>query len=514
MKKISLRCNAPMCRFFRHVLIFSYAIVVLACSHSKEITGKARFTGRFSGYFPVEKNFMVKVSVPNLVLGELKQLDEYEIQLELDGSFSLSIPLFCPVYALFSVNEEGCGVFFLSPDQETKVELSLNEMGKMQIKIIEGQELTMEDMDNINKSFMEFIYKVYDPNSFNELRLDMSPEEYKECILQWTEKQISTIVEENENLPENLKQLLDRELKWNTYTGYLFSYESTLQYLYEKQQNEKGMNNTVFPPARPDKPYYSFLGFFDWSNSPVFNTPAYPRIFKYILADSVLNIPDINNRLLTDWIKEVKTIMADLIGSDAGWFYDMLILHAYWKQLDEELQPLSGQQIEDIKFYFKNPTFAKFLFMENEATIQQVKLSAIIKETPAVDKEKLIEAIVSSYKGKVVVVDFWATWCGPCLIAIKESQELKLEMQDRDLVFVFITNDSSPKNIWEKKIPGIGGEHYYLQSEEWKSISFSTKYGFQGIPAYLIFNKKGELKNKMTAYPGNDEMRAMIEELL
>jgi len=130
-------------------------------------------------------------------------------------------------------------------------------------------------------------------------------------------------------------------------------------------------------------------------------------------------------------------IMSPLIGSDTGLFYDMLALHAYLKQVDEELKPLSNQQVEDIKVYFKNPTFSKFLFTENNSTIKQAKLSAIIKETPAVNKEKWMEAILSSYKGKVVVVDFGATWCGPCFEAIKQSKGIKEELQEKRL-FLFI----------------------------------------------------------------------------
>jgi thioredoxin-related protein len=99
--------------------------------------------------------------------------------------------------------------------------------------------------------------------------------------------------------------------------------------------------------------------------------------------------------------------------------------------------------------------------------------------------------------------------------AISESRKLKAEMIDKDVVFVYITNSSSPKELWEQKIPGIGGEHYYLGNKgEWESISYSEKYGFEAIPTYLIFDSEGNLQNKLTAYPGNDKFKHLIQNLL
>lgn len=497
--------------FCKISIIFAGIIVLSGCVPRNTSTGKATLIGKFSGTFPVGQIYTVKVAVPNLVLGELQQFDEYETQLERDGSFSLSIPLFTSVYAILSINEEEQGAFFLSLDKETKIELSLNETNTMKVKLIKGKELTPEDMDKTDSLFMEFVQKVFYSNNLSGLRYDMSPEEYRDYILNWTEDQISTIFKKAENLPEDQKQMISKIMKQHTYTGYLFNYENQVHFLYEKQRNNKETNDSVFTPIKPDKSYYSFLRFFDLNNPPFGNATFYSKMYQYILADSVLNIPSIDNQPLADWLKEVKTIMSPLIGSDTGLFYDLLALHAYRQQF-EELKPLSDKQKEEINTYFKNPTFARFLFEENDKTIKQSKLSSMVKETPKVEKEKLMEAIVSQYKGKVVVVDFWATWCGPCFQAMKEIEPLKEELQGKNVVFVYIAETSSPIDLWKKKILSIDGEHYYLTEVESKYIKDYFK--FTGIPSYLIYDSEGILKYQNVGFPGVEEMRKMIEKRL
>ena len=503
-----------MKHFFKTTLIFSYVIFALAFSQSKAPTGKATLTGTFSGKFPAGQIFTVKLSVPNLVQGELKQFDEYETQLETDGSFSLSIPVFTSVYAMLSINEEDYGIFFLSPDVQTKVQLSFNEANKLQVKLIKGKEFTLNDYKKTSALLQEFVFKVnFDPeNLASGLRYTMSPEEYRDYILNWTEKQISTIIDKVESLQGNQKQQFANTMKWYAGTGLLFNYEGQIRYMYEQQQSGGKANETTYAPQKLNKSYYSFLRFFDWNNPPLGNATFYSGMYRHILSDSILNIPSITDKGLTNWLKEVKSIIAPLTGIESGLFYDFLTFHALRKQINDEFKPLSKQQVIDIKTYFNNPTFSQFLYKENDAMIKQTKYPSVINETPKTEKEKLMEAIVSQYKGKVVVVDFWATWCGPCLIAMQEIKPLKEELQGKNVVFVYITETSSPIDLWEKKILGISGEHYYLTEEESKYIK--NYFQITGIPAYQIYDSKGIMKYNNVGFPGKEEMRRKIIELL
>ena len=142
------------------------------------------------------------------------------------------------------------------------------------------------------------------------------------------------------------------------------------------------------------------------------------------------------------------------------------------------------------------------------ATPEEVK-----RETPKYDKvEDVVEAIVAKYPGKTVFVDFWATWCGPCVRAMETMKPLKEWMKEKDVVIVYLSAPNSDKAKWESMIGDIGGNHYWLNAEEWTAAC--DKFDIQGIPAYQIYNKKGEKAFQAIGYPGNEKMQEELEKAI
>ena len=127
--------------------------------------------------------------------------------------------------------------------------------------------------------------------------------------------------------------------------------------------------------------------------------------------------------------------------------------------------------------------------------------------------EKFIDTILEKYKGKTVLVDVWATWCGPCRQGHKELAPLKEEFKDKDIAWVYISAPSSIVSQWQQMIIDIPGDHYFINKEQYDYI-MDKLYESDGIPTYAIYNANGTMTFKNIGFPGRDKIRTELEKAM
>jgi thiol-disulfide isomerase/thioredoxin len=126
-------------------------------------------------------------------------------------------------------------------------------------------------------------------------------------------------------------------------------------------------------------------------------------------------------------------------------------------------------------------------------------------------KKTTMSKILAKHKGKVVLVDLWASWCGDCVKAMPEAEKLKVKNPNIDVIYLSLDRK---EDAWKNGIVkhNISGSENYWFADGWKN-NFNNYIDLNWIPRYMVINQKGKIAKYYAVVPQDLEIQKTIDEL-
>jgi len=202
---------------------------------------------------------------------------------------------------------------------------------------------------------------------------------------------------------------------------------------------------------------------------------------------------------------------------------DLYTAHILYDYINDMRQPLAEMTIdwlnENIKLDFARQQVLalneKYEALSRKDFSNSTNLLSTDNLEGITEGEQILRKIIEPWKGKIILIDVWGTWCGPCKEALKHSQELYERMKPYDMFFLYMANNSSEtswKNVInEYNVTGENVRHVNLPADQQSAVEDFLKVN--SYPSYFLIDREGHLL-EVNADPRNlDQFEELVKQV-
>jgi thiol-disulfide isomerase/thioredoxin len=477
---------------FTIAVIIFLMLIPHSCQQNTDKDNKVIIAGKVINYSDWDEHVTLEIHFRDL----LRFNENILVVLNEDGSFRTEADCYFPqdFYIIYG----RLATLFCSPGDSLFVEIDAdilenrnNEYPNEEyfVRITGGTAVT------INQDITEFLNlksKGYNWNEEKKIITESTPLEYKKHLYETEEVYLTLLDSFNRaNKTSRLFRLwaLD-DIRYGTW-DYLMRYRWV-------HPRYKGISEDSFKLSQD---YFSFLQEYDMNDNDLISIAHYDFLHEYYMyvtnafwhSDSTQE-----GRKLYDEGKKAACYLLciNYIHEQVtGFTRDVFTAQTYsnlleWKMLAEFEEIYNPENIrpqylvksleskyEKLKSYTDNPQF-----------IYGTNLQEIDKDVV----KPILDTLRNRYSGKVMYIDFWAPWCGPCMKEMPHSKELQDKYKNQDVVFVYLASRCSEKS-WKATIAKLQltGEHFLLSDDQYNILK--ARFGIAGIPHYVLSDKSGNV---------------------
>lgn len=431
---------------------------------------------------------------------DLLSIDEEEIrvaQIDENNSFQLSFSVAYPQDFYLEYGRDNLVILFCSPGDSLfiKINAEYNSDDNRFITPIEG--VSKQTNLLISEFLREIPNKNYIYLNYNDAIESKLPLEYFDYIKEREKlyrEFYDKFVSENQTTEIFKKWALDR-LKYESFCDLFY---------YVWYHNDYKKSSFEIP-----KEYFAFLETYDMNDSEVISMKHADFLKEYKRYVTERIEKNLEKKFETAYEESGLAGAYALIGEliekySTGFTRDFLYASTFFDLL-------AGKALEEFNLLYDVEKISNNYFLKTIST-EHDKLINFLSNTNTESaniltlnsQSDILKELLSKYSGKWIYIDFWATWCGPCLKEFDASKKIQQEWKDRDIVFVFLANRSS-ENVWKATIANkeLSGEHILLTDDQYNVLA--SEFNINGIPHYVLIDKVGNIVSRNAPRPGDRE---------
>ena len=483
-----------------HVLAVLFFISLVSCNSEKTPHRKDTvITGKVNGYNGKNADLYIKYSQPGTT--------QYKEPLTIDslGNFKFTLFSTIPLDASILDKESATNIYFIyHPKDSIHLEFTPDTKTLPQLKTVKfsGDNAKTNNLLNTFQITREEKNLGYSAITDNQMEAKIT--DFIESMNSLKTRQTALVKEFKKKYSLNKE-----EETWIN----AFAFETYYYFLDFYSFGKSNIPNNYYH-------YYSKLQSIDSTNLSAWRNLSYMvnSYYMHYISPSI-------RREFNPLMEEIKNGNIDTDSLVLDYFNkntknpllkELLIARYYTTQFDSKTIVGYRKNKNTIERYVKDSFISKNLKARYKETLEFLNKNKADSENnltnmKGMPTEDVFSSIIEAHQGKVIYVDVWATWCGPCIKAMPDAKKLLKKLEDKNIAFVYLCIESK-EELWKTMVSNFnlgGGEHYLMSSEQ--SAYFRNTFDITAIPQYFIIGAKGNiLEMGENLHPSQVETEAQL----